>query len=146
MNRDEFHRLLRTEFSTVDIYHRVMRNLDWKQLEKNANVRRVFNLLDHLEAASKLKSEVQRMGITPPHDLAAAGSSPQLAVEAPNIREDKTAIEILNQCEIGCLENYKDALRDPDTPPDIETLLRKLAAKQRGHVNVLTEFMTRLRH
>ena len=38
MNRDEFHRLLTTEFSTVDIYHRVIRNLDWKEIEKNANV------------------------------------------------------------------------------------------------------------
>lgn len=53
MNRDEFHRLLRTEFSTVDIYHRVIRNLDWKEIEKNANVRHLFNMLvdnlqDHL--------------------------------------------------------------------------------------------------
>lgn len=71
MNRDEFHRLLRTEFSTVDIYHRVIRNLDWKEIEKNANVRHLFNMLvdnlqDHLAAASELKAEIQQMGITPP--------------------------------------------------------------------------------
>lgn len=147
MNRDEFHRLLRTEFSTVDIYHRVIRNLDWKEIEKNANVRHLFNMLvdnlqDHLAAASELKAEIQQMGITPPHGLAASGGSPQLAVEAPNMREDKTAIEILKQREIGCLENYEDTLRDTETPSDIETLLKKLAAKQRWRINALNEFMT----
>lgn len=58
------------------------------------------------------------------------------------MREDKTALEILKQREIGCLENYEDALRDTETPSDIETLLKKLAAKQRWRINALNEFMT----
>ena len=63
MNHLKINQLLNTELSAVETYEEALQEKDWKVLSPDPQIQALFHILvDHLQAASQLATEVQRLG------------------------------------------------------------------------------------
>jgi len=66
MNHRKINQLLNTELSAVETYEEALQEKDWNVLSPDPQIQALFHILvDHLQAASQLGTEVQRLGGRP---------------------------------------------------------------------------------
>jgi len=66
MNHRKINHLLNTELSAVETYEQALQEKEWKVLSPDPQIQALFHIVvDHVQAASQLATEVQRLGGRP---------------------------------------------------------------------------------
>ncbi|MGH8563669.1 MAG: hypothetical protein ACREXW_06100 [Gammaproteobacteria bacterium] len=151
MNHRKIEHLLNAELSAVETYEQTLQENEWKVLGPNPQIQALFHILvDHVQAASQLATEVQRLGGRPvngtkePWDR----SSP-LRTDAASLFGDanpfgdKAALETLKESEESGLKEYQAVLHHQALSPEVKPLIRSLKTKQQAHVRALDDLMMR---
>jgi hypothetical protein len=106
-------------------------------------------LVDHVQAASQLATEVQRLGGTPVNGTKAWDSLSHLRMDAASLFGDanpfgdKAALEALKEGEESGLKEYQAVLHHDTLSPAVP-LIGSLETKQQAHVRALKDLMTRV--
>ncbi len=150
MNHHEINQLLITELSAVETYEQALQEKEWKVLGPDPQILELYHILvDHIQAASRLGMEVQRLGGKPVNGTRAWASWSHLRMDAVRFMGDagrggdKAALEALKEGEESGLEDYRAVLHDRALPPEIKPLIRALETKQQAHVRALGDLMVR---
>ena len=150
MNHLKINQLLNTELSAVETYEEALQEKDWKVLSPDPQIQALFHILvDHLQAASQLGTEVQRLG-GPVNGTQARDSWSHRRMDAARLLGDinrfgdKAALEALKEGEESGLKEYQAVLHHQALPPEVKPLIRTLKTKQQAHVRALDDLMLRL--
>lgn len=151
MNHLKVNQLLNTELSAVETYEEALQEKDWKVLSPDPQIQALFHILvDHLQAASQLGTEVQRLGGRPANGTQAWDSWSHRRMDAGRLLGDvnrfgdKAALEALKEGEESGLKEYQAGLHHQTLPPEVKPLIRSLKTKQQAHVRALDDLMLRL--
>ena len=151
MNHLKINQLLNTELSAVETYEEALQEKDWKVLSPDPQIQAFFHILvDHLQAASQLGTEVQRLEGRPVNGTQAWDSGSHRRMDAASLLGnvnrfgDKAALEALKEAEESGLKEYQAALHHQALSPEVKPLIRSLKTKQQAHVRALDDLMLRL--
>jgi len=112
-------------------------------------------LVDHLQAASQLATEVQRLGGRPANGTQAWDRRSHLRIDAAKLfgdvnlfeyKDDKGAIEALKEGEESGLKEYQAILHDQALSPEVKPLIRSLKTKQQARIRALDDLMMSVDH
>jgi len=152
MNHRKIKHLLNTEISAVETYEQALQEKEWKVLGPDPQVQALFHILvDHVQAASQLATEVQRL--RPVNGTKATkgwDSLSHLRMDAArlfgdaNPFGDKAALEALKEGEESGLKEYQAVLRHDALSPEVKPLIGSLETKQHAHVRALEDLMMRV--
>jgi Domain of unknown function (DUF2383) len=151
MNHRKINHLLNTELSAVETYEQALQEKEWKVLGPDPQVQALFHILvDHVQAASQLATEVQRLGpVNGTKATKAWDSLSHLRMDAArlfgdaNPFGDKAALEALKEGEESGLKEYQAVLHHDVLSPEVKPLIGSLEAKQQAHVRALEDLMIR---
>lgn len=107
-------------------------------------------LVDHVQAASQLATEAQRLGGRPVNGTKAWDSLSHLRMDAArlfgdaNPFGDKAALEALKEGEESGLKEYQAVLHYDALSPEVKPLIGSLETKQQAHVRALEDLMMRV--
>ena len=148
MNPRKINHLLNTEISAVETYEQALQEKEWKVLDPQ--IQALFHILvDHVQAASQLATEVQRLGGRPVNGTKAWDRLSHLRMDAAslfgdaNSFGDKAALEALKEGEESGLKEYRAVLHHDVLSPEVKPLIGSLEAKQQAHVRALADLMIR---
>ncbi len=151
MNRRKIHHLLNTELSAVETYEQALQEKEWKVLDPDPEIKALFHILvDHLQAASLLATEAQRLGERPVNGTQAWDSWRHRRMDTARLFDDvdrfgdKAALEALKEGEESGLKEYQAVLYHDALSPEVKPLIRSLETKQQAHVRALDDLMTRV--
>ena len=146
MNHRKINHLLNTELSAVETYEQALQEKEWKVLDPQ--IQALFHILvDHVQAASQLATEVQRLGGRPADGTKAWDRLSPLRVDAASLFADanpfgdKAALEALKEGEESGLKEYQAVLHHDVLSPEVKPLIGSLEAKQQAHVRALEDLM-----
>ncbi|MGH9892485.1 MAG: hypothetical protein ACREA0_10965 [bacterium] len=148
MSQRKIKHLLNAELSAVETYEQALQEKDWKVLGPNPQIQALFHILvDHVQAASQLATEVQRLAGRPVNGTKEAWDrSSHLRTDAArlfgdaNPFGDKAALETLKESEESGLKEYQAVLHQA-LSPEVKPLIRSLKTKQQAHVRALDDLM-----
>ncbi|MGH8508575.1 MAG: ferritin-like domain-containing protein [Gammaproteobacteria bacterium] len=148
MNRRKINHLLRTELSAVETYQRALGEKEWKLLHGDPELPTLFHILvDHIQAASQLGKEIERLNAPPGNGAHAWGMGSNLGTESAKLFSDanlfgsKAGLRALKESEESALQDYRGLLRAVPTPSEMRPLIDNLIAKQQAHVKALEALM-----
>jgi Domain of unknown function (DUF2383) len=151
MNHRKINHLLNTELSAVETYEQALQEKEWKVLGPDPQIQALFHILvDHVQAASQLATEVQRLGGRPVNGTKAWNSLSHLRMDAAtlfgdaNPFADKAALEALKEGEESGLKEYQAVLHHDALSPEVKPLIGSLETKQQAHVRALEDLMMRV--
>lgn len=151
MNHRKINHLLNTELSAVETYEQALQEKEWKVLGPDPQIQALFHILvDHVQAASQLATEVQRLGGRPVNGTKAWDSLSHLHMDAArlfgdaNPFGDKAALEALKEGEESGLKEYQAVLHHDALSPEVKPLIGSLETKQQAHVRALEDLMMRV--
>lgn len=152
MNQRKIKHLLNAELSAVETYEQALEEKEWKVLGPNPQIQALFHILvDHVQAASQLATQVQRLGGRPVNGTKEAWDrSSHLRTDAArlfgdaNPFGDKPALETLKESEESGLKEYQAVLHHQALSPEVKPLIRSLKTKQQAHVRALDNLMMRV--
>lgn len=117
MNRRKINHFLRTELSAVETYQRAVGEKEWKLLRGDPEIPTLFHILvDHIQAASQLGTEIERLGAPPGNGSLAWGSWSNLGAESAKLFSDanlfgsKAGLRALKEGEETALRHYRGLL------------------------------------
>ena len=149
MNHRKINHLLNTELSAVETYEQALQEKEWKVLGPDPQIQALFHILvDHVQAASQLATEVQRLGGRSVNGTKACVS--HLRMDAARLFGDatpfgdKAALEALKEGEESGLKEYQAVLHHDALSPEVKPLIGSLETKQQAHVRALDDLMLRL--
>jgi hypothetical protein len=149
MNHRKINHLLNTELSAVETYEQALQEKEWKVLGPDPQIQALFHILvDHVQAASQLATEVQRLGGRSVNGTKACVS--HLRMGAARLFGDatpfgdKAALEALKEGEESGLKEYQAVLHHDALSPEVKPLIGSLETKQQAHVRALDDLMLRL--
>jgi len=143
MTLDEMNKLLRSELSAVETYQQALER-EQQKFGQEAELQRLNVILtEHQQAASELRTQIQQLGGTPVQDSGAWGTWSKIVMGTATLLGDKAALRALKEGEESGLKEYQEALQDPDTPPEVKTVINSLLARQQAHIRTLDELMTK---
>lgn len=150
MNHRKINHLLNTELSAVETYEQALQDKEWKVLGTDPQIQALFHILvDHLQAASRLATEVRRLGGRPVNGTKAWDSLSHLRMDAASLFDDgnrfgdKAALETLKEGEESGLKEYQAVLHRDALSPEVKPLIGSLETKQKAHVRALEDLMMR---
>jgi len=150
MNHRKINHLLNTELSAVETYEQALQEKEWKVLGPDPQIQVLFRILvDHVQAASQLATQAERLGGRPGNGTKAWNSLSHLRMDAPtrfgdaNRFGDKAALEALKEGEESGLKEYQAVLHHEALSPAVKPLIGSLETKQQTHVRALEDLMTR---
>ena len=134
---DDLNGLLRSELSAIETYRQA--------LEKNRNeygedaryLQLTQMMRDHEQAASQLRDLVQRMGGVAANDSGAWGTWSKTVMGAAKLFGDKSALKALKEGEESGIKDYRTALRERSTPPEIQQVCSTIVTREEEHVRQL---------
>lgn len=151
MNQDKINHLLNTELSAVETYEQALQEKEWKVLGPDPQTQALFHILvDHLQAASRLGTEVRRLGGRPVNGSPPWDRWAHLRMDAAgmfgdvNLFGDKAALKALKEGEESGLKEYQAVLRHDALSPEVKPLIGCLETKQQAHVRALDDLMMRM--
>jgi hypothetical protein len=150
MNPRKINHLLNAELSAVETYEQALQEKEWKVLGPDPQIQALFHILvDHVQAASQLATEVQRLGGRPANGTKAWDRLSHLRMAAilfgdANPFGDKAALEALKDDEESGLKEYQAVLHHDVLSPEVKPLIGSLEAKQQAHVRALEDLMIRV--
>jgi uncharacterized protein (TIGR02284 family) len=143
MTWDEVNKLLRSELSAVETYKQAL-GKEQQKFGQEAELQRLNIILtEHQQAASQLRTQIQQLGGTPVQDSGAWGTWSKIVMGAATLLGDKAALKALKEGEESGLKEYQEVLQDPDTPPEVKTVINNLLPRQQAHIRTLDELMAR---
>jgi uncharacterized protein (TIGR02284 family) len=131
-------RLLRGELSAVETYRQALEKVGDQPgaLQLNTLYR------DHMEAASLLEEQVRNTGGHPSRSSGPWGAWAKTIQTIANFLSESSALKALKEGEEHGLKDYRQAVREPDLPPESRTLIQnRLLAQQEQHVRVIEQLM-----
>jgi uncharacterized protein (TIGR02284 family) len=143
MTLDEMNKLLRSELSAVETYKQALEKEQQKFGQETELQRLNAILSEHQQAASQLRTQIQQLGGTPVQDSGAWGTWSKIVMGAATLLGDKAALKALKEGEESGLKEYQEVLQDPDTPPEVKTVINNLLPRQQAHIRTLDELMAR---
>ena len=132
-------RLLRGEMSAVEAYRQALEKVGDEPgaLQLNTLYR------DHMEAVSLLEEQVRNTGGMPSRSAGPWGTWAKTVQGIANLLGDTAALKALKEGEEHGLKDYREAVREPDLPPEARTLIQnRLLTQQEQHVRVIDQLMT----
>ncbi|MGH7458347.1 MAG: DUF2383 domain-containing protein [Longimicrobiaceae bacterium] len=135
---DNIQELLRGEISAVETYRQALEKVD-DQLEA-ADLRRLES--EHQEAVNRLSEAVSRLGATPETDSGGWGAFARAVEGTSKVFGNRAALEALKKGEEHGLSDYREALDDRATDPEVNRLIRgTLIPRQEEHIVTLDRLM-----
>ncbi|MGZ5009965.1 MAG: DUF2383 domain-containing protein [Methylobacter sp.] len=136
-NIDTIDKLLRDELAAKETYQQVL-----DKFREDASLGRADYLMpiyeDHKEAVSTLQAQATQLGGTPTEDSGIWGTWSEIVQGGANMLGQKTALKALQEGEKSGADDYEEALRDPDLPADVRSLIEtKLLPAQQSHIRTL---------
>jgi uncharacterized protein (TIGR02284 family) len=134
----EMQSLLRGEISAVETYDMA---LDKVEDEPGAQELRRIQA-DHQEAVSVLRQRVALEGETPDDGSGAWGAFAKTVQGTANVFGNHAALKALKEGEEHGLKEYRSALSNDDTPPDLSRVIEsELLPRQERHIRTLDALM-----
>lgn len=127
-------KLLRGEISAIESYQESL-----EKLENPAQREELQQILeDHRRSADVLRDHISAMGAVPDSDSGAWGSFTQAVTGVASFVGQSTTISTLIQGEEHGINEYEDALEDPDVMDEIKTSIRgTLIPRLQEHITTL---------
>ncbi len=153
MNHRKINHLLNTELSAVETYEQALQEKEWKVLGPDPQIQALFHILvDQVQAASRLATEVRRLGGRPVNGTKAWAwdSLSHLHMDAASLFgdanpfRDKAALDTLKEGEESGLKEYQAVLHRDALSPEVKPLIGSLETKQKAHVRALKDLMMRV--
>jgi len=152
MNHRRINHLLNTELSAVETYEHALQEKEWKVRGPDPQIQALFHILvDHVQAASQLATEVQRLEGRPVNGTKAWDSLSHLRMDAASLFGDAipfgdkaAALEALKEGEESGLKEYQAILHHDALSPEVKPLIGSLKTKQQAHVRALKDLMMRV--
>jgi rubrerythrin len=113
--------LLRGEFSAIETYNQALEKFD-SEIERSA-LRSIQN--DHQNSASRLREHLIDMGAEPSTESGAWGSFAKAVEGTAKMLGESPALAALQQGEEHGVDEYEEALRNPDVMTEIKTVIRQ---------------------
>jgi bacterioferritin (cytochrome b1) len=134
---EDLNQLLRGELAASETYRRALEKLR-DEFGRDARFQQLVEMhRHHGEAASELRSLVQRMGGTPSDDSGAWGIWSNTVMGAARIFGEKAALSALLSGERSGIDDYQDALKQEHTPDTLRHLYRSQLARNQEHIQQL---------
>lgn len=141
MNLEGLNKCLRGELAAVETYQQALEK-NRQQYGQEVKFQQLAEILkDHQEAASQVRSLVQRMGGTPSDDSGAWGTWSQTVMGTAKLLGDKAALKALKEGEESGLKSYESVAQDPSAPADTKSLLAAIITMEQEHVRKLDRLM-----
>jgi hypothetical protein len=140
-NIDTIDKLLQDEMSATETYQQALNKFrEDGQTAESENLMPIFE--DHEEAVSTLKDQIRQMGATPSEDSGAWGSWAKIVQGGANLMGKQAALKALQEGERSGIEDYEEALQDPELPSEVRSLIEnKLLPAQQSHIRILDRLM-----
>ncbi len=127
-------KLLRGEISAIETYSQALGKLD------NPGDKAILQQImkDHQESAATLRDHVSEMGGVPDSESGAWGTFAKAVEGAAALFGKSPAVAALIQGEQHGINEYEEALHDPDVMPEIKVVFREtLIPRLKTHIAVL---------
>jgi hypothetical protein len=140
-NIDTIDKLLQDEMSATETYQQALNKFrEDGQTAESENLMPIYE--DHEEAVSTLKDQIRQMGATPSEDSGAWGSWAKIVQGGANLMGKQAALKALQEGERSGIEDYEEALQDPELPTEVRSLIEnKLLPAQQSHIRILDRLM-----
>jgi len=138
---DTIDKLLKDELSATETYQQALDKFreEGKTTESN-NLMSIYE--DHEEAVSTLQAQIRQMGANPSESSGAWGSWAKIILGGANLMGKHAALKALQEGEKNGVEDYEEALQDPELPSDVRSLIEtKLLPAQQSHIRVLDRLL-----
>jgi rubrerythrin len=132
--------LLRGELSAIETYDQALEKFETETERSTLQMIRS----DHEASASRLREHIVAMGAEPSRDSGAWGSFAQAVEGTAKMLGESPALAALQQGEEHGIEEYEDALGNPDVMEEIKLVIRQeLMPPLTEHVNSLDQLRAR---
>jgi rubrerythrin len=132
--------LLRGELSAIETYNQALEKFD-TEVERSSlqAIRR-----DHEASAASLREHIRDMGATPSTESGAWGTFAQAVEGTAKMLGESPALAALQQGEEHGIDEYEEALRNPDVMEEIKGVIRQqLLPRLSEHVAALDRLKAR---
>lgn len=134
---ETLNKILKDELTATQTYHQAL-----DELRKDARLGESEYLMpiyeDHKKAVSSLKTRISQMGGIPSEDSGVWGTWAQIVQGGADMLGKKVALKVLKEGEKNGIEDYEEALEDPELSSDIRSLIEtKLLPPQQSHIRTL---------
>lgn len=141
MNLKDLNKCLRGELAAVETYQKALEK-NREQYGQEVKFQQLAEILkDHQEAASQVRSLIQRMGGTPSDDSGAWGAWSRTVMGTAKLLGDKAALKALKEGEESGVKSYERVAQDLSAPADTKSLLAGIITMEQKHVRELDRLM-----
>lgn len=140
-NIDKVEKLLQNEIAAAETYHQAMEKFE-EEAQRNevAYLEPIYE--EHTQAVSELKEKIQQMGGTPSGDSGLWGSWSETVMSGAEMIGRDAMLNALLAGEKEGLEDYEEAVQDPDIPSDLNALIQsKLVTSQQQNIRALNRLL-----
>lgn len=140
-NVESLDKLLRDELSATETYQQALNK--FREEGESAEAKNLMPIYeDHEEAVSTLQNQIRNMGANPSESSGAWGSWAQVVQGGANLMGKQAALKALQEGEKSGIEDYQEALQDPELPSDVRSLIEnQLLPAQESHIRVLDRLL-----
>jgi hypothetical protein len=132
--------LLRGELSAIETYTQAIDKFDREVEASTLHTLRA----DHQNSAAKLRQHIIDMGAEPPADSGAWGAFAKAVEGTAKILGESPALAALKQGEQHGIDEYEEALKNPDVMEEIKTVIRReLLPPLSQHITALEQLTAR---
>lgn len=130
-------KLLSNELSAIETYQQAL-----EKLRIEAGLGEALQLLpiyeDHKAAVSSLQEQIYHLGGRPLYDSGIWEKWAEMVHEGANLLGKEAALNALREGEKSGVEDYEQAVQNPDLPSDLRSLIQaKMLLKQHSHIRTL---------
>jgi bacterioferritin (cytochrome b1) len=133
----DLNKLLRGELAATETYRQALDKIRG-EFGRDARFQQLAQIhKEHDQAASDLRSLVQKLGGTPSDDSGAWGAWSNTVMGAARIFGDKSALSALLSGERSGVDDYQDALKQQHTPDQLRHVYRANLTRNQEHIQQL---------
>ena len=141
MNLEDLNKCLRGELAAIETYEQALEK-NRQQYGQEVKFQQLAEILkDHEEAASQVRSLIQRMGGTPSGDSGAWGAWSKTVMGTAKLIGDKAALKALKEGEESGVKAYESVAQDPSAPADTKSVLAGIITMEQEHIRELDRLM-----
>ena len=134
-------KLLKNELSATETYQQTLDILR-EDAELGDSVALMPIYENHKEAVSSLQTKIRYLGGTPAEDPGAWGTWAKIVLGGADLLGKETVLKALQEGEKNGAEDYEEALKSPELPSDIRSLIEtKLLPAQQAHIRTLDRLL-----
>jgi len=134
-------KLLKDELSATETYQQTLDILrEDAELGDSVALMPIFE--QHKEAVSSLQGLISKLGGSPAEDSGAWGTWAKIVLGGADLLGKETVLKALQEGEKNGAEDYEEALKIPELPSDIRSLIEtKLLPAQQAHIRTFDRLL-----